>query len=156
MELLVKVPKSYAISLADLFEECLASLQDLSSESLSLDKDIVLYRQIHRFIYADGILIPEDQEYVGNEGSDLLLEQSVKDQSTLFASCYKALDECINLTISDVRQIYILLEDLNAFFHQPGNFESSAPITKFLAKNHSRVLAAIDKLQQNIPRANQG
>ncbi len=54
--------------------------------------------------------------------------------------------EKIEVDLKDVRRLFLLLENMNCFFHQPMNFENPKRVQEFALKNYPE----LHKLYYNV------
>lgn len=109
-----------------------------------------VYPTIHTAIYKHQILDTEDDDYVnGGDGSDNLLNlplSNVAQAKAVSAMDNSEMQKNSSDSQREARIIYLIVEDLNAFFHQPLHFETIEEIREFAAPMLARLEEACDTI----------
>lgn len=101
-----------------------------------------IYPKLHELYYKTRILDSWDDEFVSLEGSDDLFILA-GDPDTKF-------DEPNSIVVArhDLRLVFILVEDLQQYFHQPGHWSSDAEVQQFAQEIQPRLRDACGRIKQ--------
>ncbi|MGE0264266.1 MAG: hypothetical protein AB7V06_16430 [Candidatus Obscuribacterales bacterium] len=103
-----------------------------------------LYPSLSELLYCSRILDEDDHEFVSWEGSDELLNRA--DSSAKSTT----LDpDDIAVVRHDLRLIYLLVEDLAYYLHQPGHWETRGDILQFADSIQGRIRDALERILPN-------
>lgn len=128
----------------------LATVREVFSADLSTEefykKAEAIYQQLHSLIYKTKLLHPVDGKFVGAEGSEGLLTQTIPTESAINIAATDKTPTELQIDIVKTRKLYLLLEDLTSYFHQPAHFASPDSIETYAASIFNNLNSQIAEL----------
>jgi hypothetical protein len=128
----------------------LATVREVFSSNLPIEEFYkqaeAIYQQLHSLIYKTKILHPADGKFVGAEGSEGLLTQTIPTENSIDTGARDKTSTELHLDVVKIRKLYLLLEDLASYFHQPGHFSSLNLIEAYAAHISNDLNTQIDEL----------
>jgi hypothetical protein len=103
-----------------------------------------IYKKLHyQYYFRKGILDPVDEHYVSQHGTENLLNAPPPNPSL------QAIPEfhSVIAETSSARQLFLLLESLQQFYHQPAHFANLEQIKGFEDKYKQRLIAALAEVE---------
>ncbi len=128
----------------------LVTVREMFSSNLPIEEFYkraeAIYQQLHFLIYKTEILHPADRKFIGAEGSEGLLTQIIPTEDSINNDARCKTSTELHLDVVNVRKLYLLLEDLASYFHQPGHFTSMNLIEAYAASISNDLNSRIDEL----------
>lgn len=136
--------------LLNIFEKCRAAFTGDTATSVPSFENfaMAIYPSIHNMYYYRRILAPEDHAFVAAETSEELFDFQWQTPDPSALALLQAEDRNkVQISRHEVRLLYLLLEDLNQFFHQPGYFQTTESIQAFYLRCADRLAHSIAVLR---------
>lgn len=153
MKDMILIGKSECAALLELFANCQSAFTDETATSLPAFEKFAaeLYPTISNLLYKRSILAPLDKNFVGEHTSERLLDfQWQTPEPSSLAMVQAANKIQAQMSRQEVRLLYLLLEDLNQFFHQPGYYQTTKSIQEFYLKHSDRLVHSIAVLKAEL------
>lgn len=137
-------------ALLEIFEQCLSAFTGETAKSVPAFGKFAadIYPSIFDLVYQRSILAPLDHTFVGDETSEHLLDYQWQTPEPSSLAIVQAADKNqTQMSRHEVRLLYLLLEDFNQFFHQPGYYQTTKSIQEFYLKHADRLAHSIAVLK---------
>ena len=119
-------------------------ISSLEAKDWSETRTRSIYKKLHyQYYFRKGILDPVDEHYVSQISTADLLSAPPPDAPP------QAITELPSIIaeISFARQLFLLLESLQQFYHQPAHFANLEQIKDFEDKYKQRLIAALAEVE---------
>ncbi len=137
-------------ALLELFKKCQSAFTGETAASAPAFYNFAasIYPSIHDLLYNRRILPPLDHAFVANDTSEQLLNFQWQTPEPNSLDILQAADiNQTRMSRHEVRLVYLLLEELNSFFHQPLCFQTTKLIQEFYLKHADRLAHCISALE---------